>query len=348
MSNKYYAGGNPPFKMHTYKRKRTRDEQQMDERRSMGREERDMRSHIRLLMSQMDAIKAAVLKKDGTFKEYGSVRNTAGGGPILMGEPDGPMGPPGPPGAQGPRGLTGFSGTNGLDGNADFMLLESVPTGSNELFSGPAMKIQGSLDMLADHRCIRSRGTSVHVYNGNHEVQTIALLFKPGIYKVTLSSRTVHVDERAFGFDDNHNHLISYMNGGAEDFAIPPNAYSGSTVTRIFEVKNNTNFYFVERTNSSYSDTNGHFPQMLFEKIGYIEETGTDDTLHGYLGVPVINTQPINGGLYWGTQHTAPPAGYHPNDHPSNGGSNEWAVIELAAETAQAQFGWIHRVKRFI
>ena len=61
-------------------------------------------------------------------------------------------------------------------------------------------------------------------------------------------------------------------------------------------------------------------------------------------GFTNTDTKTIAGGIYWNSNYVLPPTGYAPSDHPSQGGSNEWAVIELAAETAQSTFGWIHRI----
>lgn len=272
-------------------------------------------------------------------------------------------GPPGPAGRNGLNGIDGVDGAPGADGNADFMLLESIPTSALTSVTSPHYKITGSTDMLADHRCIRSLGTSSHVYNGNHQVQAIALLFKPGIYKFTVCWRHGAVDVHAYGFDTNHNHLIGYMTTNEEPFA--PDSYSSvdnNTITRFYVVNNNTNFYYVNRTINTVWNWNHSTIQMCFERIGSVETSGSDDVLAGYLGVPVINTQPIYGGLYWGLGATAPPSGYHPHADPhhpqhaayvaSGGNTNQWATIEIAEENglalANQAFGWIHRARRFL
>lgn len=261
---------------------------------------------------------------------------------------EGPRGPSGPSGPVGPRGRDGLDGNHGLDGNADFMFLDAIanpPTtyGATNF----EYNIYGSIDMLADHRCIRSQGTSAHVYNGNHHVRSIALLFKPGVYRFTLNARHGHLDEYSFGFDVNHNHVIGYMNGNEDPWSPEAAHTRAPTVSYTYMITNNTNFYFIERTNVSNSSYFAQRPQMIFERLGHVEESGNDDVLHGYMGVPVINTQTINGGLYWGQAYQAPPATHHP----SNVDNNPFAVVELAAENgmsaAQQAFGWIHRIKRF-
>jgi hypothetical protein len=257
-------------------------------------------------------------------------------------------GPIGPPGLNGLNGIDGVDGAPGLDGNADFMVLDAIanaPTAYGA--TNFQYQIYGSTDMLADHRCIRSQGTSPHVYNGNHHVRSIALLFKPGVYRFTFNSRNVHQDEYSFGFDVNHNHVIGYMNGNEDPWT--PWAYTPSaTVSYTYMITNNTNFYFIERTNVTNSSYVAQRPQMIFERLGHVEESGTDDTLQGYWGVPVINTQTINGGLYWGQAYQPPPATHHPLQLVNN----PFSVVEVAAENglsaAQQPFGWIHRIKRFL
>lgn len=258
-------------------------------------------------------------------------------------------GPPGAPGARGPsgpRGRSGIDGNHGVNGNADFMLLDAVPNPPTAYgITNFQYNIYGSSDMLADHRCIRSQGTSPHAYGNAHHVRSIALLFKPGVYRFTVNRRTGNRDEYSFGFDLNHNNVIGYMNGNEDPFS--PVASDAPSITRTYIITNKTNFYFIERTNVSNSSYAAQAPQMIFERIGDVESSGNDDTLAGYLGVPVINTQTINGGLYWG-QAYQPPA---PSHHPSLFETNLFSVVELAAEnalsSAQQAFGWIHRIRRF-
>ena len=203
-------------------------------------------------------------------------------------------------------GATGPAGPVGS--NTEVMLFDAVPTSSFLGVTNFQYKIYGSTDMLADHSCIRSEGTSSYAYNNNHIVRAIALLFKPGVYRFTLSARYGTMDEHTFGFDINHNNYIGYMNGDEDAFT--PTAASSSavrsTTVRTFVITNNTNFYFIERTNVTVSGYVAQTAQMMFEKIGNVESSGNDDTLAGYLGVNVINTEFIQGGLYWGSTVTKP------------------------------------------
>jgi hypothetical protein len=258
-------------------------------------------------------------------------------------------GPPGPRGLNGLNGIDGLDGAPGADGNADFMLLNAVGTGGNNLgITNFDYTIHGSTDMLADHRVIRCQGTSGSIYNGNHNVRTMSLLFKPGVYRFTVTgSPMMPGDTHAYGFDTDHNHLIGYQDITAEPYQPPQGGYYPGTTVRTYIITNNTNFYYVERTNVAFVTGNSRAPQLMFEKIGNVESSGSDDTLAGYTNLPIINTEIIDGGISWNQVYQPPPATHHPSTHPSNGGSNEWAVIELIAGGPYQQFGWIHRIKRF-
>ena len=203
-------------------------------------------------------------------------------------------------------GATGPAGPVGS--NTEVMLFDAVPTSSYLGVTNFQYKIYGSTDMLADHSCIRSQGTSSYAYNNNHNVRAIALLFKPGVYRFTLSARYGTMDEHTFGFDINHNNYIGYMNGDEDAFTPTAGSSSAvrSTTVRTFVITNNTNFYFIEKTNVTVSGYVAQAAQMMFEKIGNVESSGNDDTLAGYLGVNVINTEVIQGGLYWGSTVTKP------------------------------------------
>ena len=221
-------------------------------------------------------------------------------------------------------GATGPAGPVGS--NTEVMLFESVfnPSNSGQLgITNFDYKIYGSTDMLADYRSIRSQGTASHIYNGNHQVRVMALLFKPGVYRFTLSARTGSSDTTAFGFDLNHNHKIGYMDGTEDAFAGTfSNNTFGGTCVRTYVITNNTNFYYVERTNVAYITGPSSHPQMMFEKIGNVEASGNDDTLAGYLDVSIINTEFIQGGLYWDSNVTKPT---DPNEYIDlNESGSEW------------------------
>jgi hypothetical protein len=314
------------------------------------------------LRREVRILKQAVLKKDGTFKEYGSARNTSGGGPILMGPSimgdSGPIGPTGPQGPIGLTGATGPSGSNGLDGNADFMLLDAVWSSQNNVGTrlyNINWRVNGSVDMLADHRVFKNIRTN-QGYNSNLTVDIVSLLFKPGIYKVTWTGlpQSSTTFGTVFGFDKNHNNSLAVPTSFSGDDGNTLYWSAGKTATYsiVESITSNTNFHFISRDTDTWRNVETIHPQLMIEKIGYVEPSGSGQVLLTPNGGSETDTHfestVIDGGITWGQSYQAPPAWHHPSTHPSQGGSNEWAVIELAAESAEAQFGWIHRVRRFI
>ena len=96
----------------------------------------------------------------------------------------------------------------------EVMLLISTGSGSTLDLGDLEWDIYGSVNMLADTQAIRSYGTGSQVYNGNHTVSALTMLFNAGVYKVTISGRRGETtDEFALAFDLDNDNVIAYMNG---------------------------------------------------------------------------------------------------------------------------------------
>ena len=251
-------------------------------------------------------------------------------------------GPPGPRGLNGLNGIDGLDGAPGADGNADFMLLEAVQTGQN-YYSITQMdyKISGSMDMLASHQVKRFSG---------HGRYGVGMLFKPGVYEVTITYRRNNStnDYLRYGFDIDGCYGIwgdCGNPGSAADWGT--GFHATNTTSRTFVVPNIRMFYILDQEGNDYYNDAVNTPQIVFKRIGHVEVSGTPSTLQDHENFQNTDTKTIAGGIYWNSNYGSPPASHHPSTHPSQGGTNEWAVIELAVETAQSAFGWIHRVKRF-
>lgn len=270
---------------------------------------------------------------------------------------EGPRGPAGPSGPPGPSGRHGVDGNHGLDGNADFIHLDAVFSSQNNVGSrlyNIDWNVIGSADLLADHRAFKNILTNQG--NNNITVDVITLLFKPGVYKITWSGfpQNGTTYGTVFGFDKNHSNTIPIPNIFSGDdgntlFWAPNNT---TTYTIVQSISSNTCFDFVSRDTDTWRNVETIHSQLLIERIGHVEPLGTDQTLRTPNGGseldPHFDSTIIADGIIWGQSYQAPPASYHPSTHTSQGGSNEWAVIELAADTFQTQFGWIRRIKRFI
>lgn len=301
----------------------------------------DFVTEIRRLEEQLESMRRTVMKKDGTFKEYGSVRNKAGGGPIVMGEPEGPIGPPGPPGAQGPRGATGSSGRDGLDGNADIMIMDAIAGSTNAYgLTNHNYKMSGSMDMLASPHCNR------FVFSSSpYSYRAIGMLFKPGVYQVSINFLEKVSSRYLVQFDLDNDHAFADENV----LTIGTGSSNETTsIDRTYVVPHVANFYLAEFSTSTVGDYPDTTAQIVIRRVGSVEHDGTDDTLQIINGSTLTDQITVGGGLYWTGNTPSPPAGYHPNDHPSNGGTNEWAVVEQAADSGSSALAWIHRIKRFI
>ena len=185
----------------------------------------------------------------------------------------------------------------------EFMLLSSTG-GNNGLARLDNIKwdIHGTTDILGDLQAIIGYGTSSLIYNGNHTVSALTLNFKPGIYKVTVSGKVGTRDTAAMGFDLDNDNKIAYSNAehDEEEFNLDSSvANKNYTFTHTFVVSHNANFHFVERDNNTWYDYSWQNVQILFEKIGIPQLSGTDDTLHSYGGISIVRQVTVTGGITW-------------------------------------------------
>jgi hypothetical protein len=191
----------------------------------------------------------------------------------------------------------------------EVMLLTSTGTsGYNDQLQSIEWDIYGSVNMLADTQAIRSYGTSSQVYNGNHTVSALTMLFNAGVYKVTISGRKGDgSDETAFGFDLDNDNLIGYMNTNEElQSHLLGGANEAVSQTYTYVVPHTANFHWVERSQNTWANVNAIRVQLLFERIGNVPFSGTDDTLSGYGNIPISTQRDIAGGLYWSSTVTKP------------------------------------------
>ena len=110
------------------------------------------------------------------------------------------------------------------------------------------------------------------------------------------------------------------------------------------------NLHITERSSptTQVAQFDNNYPQIIIERIGETEQTGTHATLNIPSGGTLTDTKLIEGGIYWSSNTSNPPAsGYEPSNHTSQGGTNEWAVVEQAAGTVQNVLGWVHRISHF-
>ena len=191
----------------------------------------------------------------------------------------------------------------------EVMLLTSTGTGTTSTqLQNIEWDIHGSVNMLADTQAIRSYGTGSQVYGGSHTVSALTMLFNAGVYKVTMSGRKGDgSDEMAFAFDLDNDNLISYMNS-TEEFQTHTlgGAYEVVCQTYTFVVPHTANFHWVERSQNTWYNVNATRVQLLFERIGNVPFSGTDDTLSGYGNIPISTQRDIAGGLYWSSTATKP------------------------------------------
>jgi hypothetical protein len=191
----------------------------------------------------------------------------------------------------------------------EVMLLTSTGSGSSVKIGDLEWDIYGSVNMLANPQVMRSYGTGSQVYNGNHTVSALSMLFNPGVYKITMSGgRGGETDEMAFGFDLNNNGLIGYMTGSEEQAGALTlgSSYETVTHTATFIVPHVANFHWVERQYNTWQDYNQKRVQVIFERIGSIPFSGTDDTLDSYANIPSNAQRDIAGGIYWSSTVTKP------------------------------------------
>jgi len=339
--------------MHWVKRRRKRDDHPETWDGIYGFKRTNLttqQSEIIRLQDQINILKQTVMKKDGTFKEYGSARNTSGGGPIILGDPvdEGAAGPPGPPGPQGVPGPSGSKGATGDDGSYDIMTLTNATTAtgvsSNTRLYNMNFKITGTGDMLASNQAIRSVHSQVPT--SNWTVDVLTLNFKPGQYKVTLTYRLNNAETIVYGFDTNHNRYMHFPNNSSEDgqWHLVDGGHSGTDIT-MFEVGSVTNFHLGIRDSAGVRDSTANKMQIMFERIGDVESDGQTDQIIAYPldGTLGNNTQEfIHGGIYWGTTIGMPPT------HSVTGNVIEHIVIgivDAAKDAADAVTdGWIHRI----
>ena len=205
-------------------------------------------------------------------------------------------------------GATGPAGPVGS--NTEVMLLTSTGTNNTTaaLLYNLQWDIHGSVNMLADPQAIRSYGTGSQVYNSNHTVSALSMLFNAGVYKVTISGRRGETtDEFALAFDLDNDNLIGYMNGNEEFQSHRLGAgWDVVSQTYTFVVPHVANFHWVERNSNHWYDYNATRVQILFERTGIPPFSGTDDTLHCYGNIPIITQRSITGGLYWSSTVTKP------------------------------------------
>ena len=208
-------------------------------------------------------------------------------------------------------GVVGATGPAGPAGSStEIMILTSTGTNNTNatLLYNLQWDIHGSVNMLADPQAIRSYGTGSQVYNSNHTVSALTMLFNAGVYKVTISGRRGETtDEFALAFDLDNDNVIAYMNGNEEFQSHRLGAgWDVVSQTYTFVVPHVANFHWVERNLNHWYDYNATRVQLLFERTGIPPFSGTDDTLHCYGNIPIITQRSITGGLYWSSTVTKP------------------------------------------
>ena len=240
-------------------------------------------------------------------------------------------------------GATGPAGDNGFNANTDIMLLDATnhPNNSSYGLSQIDYKMSGSVDMLASPYTKRFNLT-----HGGKYYRGFSLLFRPGVYSLIVNFRIVTVSSMYFMFDLDNDRVFVDDPATLYD----SNITSGQVLSfkRTYTVTHDSNFYFIERNNSTVHSYDRDYPQFKFERIGHIEPSGTDDTLDipvGDQSTTLTDTKLIEGGIYWSSNTSNPPAsGYEPSNHTSQGGTNEWAVVEQAANNSQQVLAWVHRI----
>jgi hypothetical protein len=234
-------------------------------------------------------------------------------------------------------GATGPAGDNGVNANTDIMLLNATnhtETGNYGLVEMD-YKMYGSTDLLASPQTKRFETS---------DKRGFCLLFKPGIYQVTLNFR--------FG-GYSGNIYMQFDNDNDYQFQDEPTIISSTNVASFetqnssfnFIIEHNANLYIMEHKSVLIYNYAHNYPQIKIERIGHTEPSGTDDTLSIISGWTLTNTITIEGGIYWNSSTSNPPAsGYEPSNHTSQGGTNEWAVVEQAANNSQQVLAWVHRI----
>ena len=236
-------------------------------------------------------------------------------------------------------GATGPAGDNGVNANTDIMLLDGVSGNTNAYgLTEINYNMSSSIDMLADPYVKRFT-----FYASPYNWRGICLLFKPGIYNVTVNFLEKTVSRYHFQFDLDNNHT----SGGEPATQYDTNTVANENIifSRSYIVPHVANFYILEFQSSTVGDWTDNYPQIKFERIGNAEPSGTDDTLSIISGATLTDTKLIEGGIYWNSSTSNPPAsGYEPSNHTSQGGTNEWAVVEQAANNSQQVLAWVHRI----
>ena len=236
-----------------------------------------------------------------------------------------------------------IGGVGGASGPADILLLDATnhPNNSSYGLSQMDYKMSGSVDMLASPYTKRFNLT-----HGGKYYRGFSLLFRPGVYSLIVNFRIITVGAMYFMFDLDNDR--AFVDDPATLY--DSNITSGQVLSfkRTYTVTHDSNFYFIERNNSTVHSYDHDYPQFKFERIGHVEPSGTDDTLDipvGNQGTTLTDTKLIEGGIYWNSSTSnPPPTGYEPSNHTSQGGTNEWAVVEQAANNSQQVLAWVHRI----
>ena len=208
-------------------------------------------------------------------------------------------------------GAVGATGPAGRNSTYEFMLLSSTGVNNGEVrLDSIEWDMHGTTDMLGNPQAIIAYGTSSLVYNGNHQVSALTLNFKPGVYKVSLSGRMGTGTTLAMGFDLDNNNRIGYsdLDTNEEDMnlASSSSSHHNKTFMSTFVVPHQCNFHLVNRNNGTWHDRKNQNLQLLFERVGIPDLSGTDDDVHSYGGIPIVHQRTIAGGLYWGSTVTKP------------------------------------------
>jgi hypothetical protein len=250
-------------------------------------------------------------------------------------------------------GATGPAGDNGVNGNAEYWLLEATNHPNNDTYSltQTDFKVSGTVDMLSDPRVHRADGVPWYGW------KMIAMLFKPGVYQISLNGRLgPQINDLFIGFDVNNDGLLGINMPGTENYegfninTGNREASQAFTWVKQYTVHNDSVLYFMEQYSNAGSEQDffnypNQYLTILIDRIGYVEPSGTNGTLQVPSWATITDTRTVEGGWAWSNNTSNPPAsGYEPSNHTSQGGTNEWAVVEQAAETVQNVLGWVHRI----
>ena len=250
-------------------------------------------------------------------------------------------------------GATGPAGDNGINANTDIMLLEATNHPNNNTYSltQTDFKVSGTVDMLSDPRVHRAYGVPWYAW------KMIAMLFKPGVYQISLNGRLgPQINDLFIGFDVNNDGLLGISMPNTENyegFIINTNnrdADQAFTWVKQYTVNNDSVLYFMEQYANPDSEQDfynypNQYLTILIDRIGYVEPSGTNGTLQVPSWATITDTRTVEGGWTWSNNTSnPPPTGYEPSNHTSQGGTNEWAVVEQATNNSQQVLAWVHRI----